>query len=111
MRSSRFLLPALCLLFTSPVLADDKPKTAEQLAASARKSVVRILAAGRTGKAEGVGTGFVVGDGLIATNMHVIGEGRPVTVQTSDGKRYEATTAHATDRKADLAIIRIDVKN
>src|SRR5579884_1576858 len=106
------LLPALCLLLPPAVLAaDDNPKTAEQLAASARKSVVRILAAGRTGKPEGVGTGFVVGDGLIATNMHVIGEARPITVQTSDGKRYQATAVHATDRAADLALIRIDAKD
>src|SRR5207248_219485 len=47
----------------------------------------------------------------IATNMHVIGEARPITVQTSDGKRYEATTVHATDRGADLAVIRIDLKD
>jgi len=111
MRSPRLLLPALCLLLPSSLLAaDDKPRTAEQLAASARKSVVMILAAGRTGKPEGVGTGFVVGDGLIATNMHVIGEARAITVQTSDGKRHEATTVHATDRGADLAVIRIDLK-
>jgi regulator of sirC expression with transglutaminase-like and TPR domain len=107
---ARFLLSALCLLLPTPLLADDKPKTAEQLAAAARKSVVRILSTGRTGKPEGVGTGFVVGDGLVATNMHVIGEARPVTVQTSDGKRYEATAVHASDRGADLAIIRIDAK-
>jgi regulator of sirC expression with transglutaminase-like and TPR domain len=107
---SRLLIPILCLLPSSPLAADDKPKTAEQLAAAARKSVVRILAAGRTGKPEGVGTGFVVGDGLIATNLHVIGDARPITVQTSDGKRYEATVVHATDRAADLAVIRIDVK-
>jgi regulator of sirC expression with transglutaminase-like and TPR domain len=112
MRSSQLLLPTLCLLLPAPVLAEDeKAKTAEQLAASARKSVVMILAAGRTGKPEGVGTGFVVGEGLIATNMHVIGEGRPITVQTSDGKRHEATAVHATDRAADLAIIRIDLKD
>jgi regulator of sirC expression with transglutaminase-like and TPR domain len=106
----RFLLPALCLLLPSPLLADDKPKTTEELAAAARKSVVRILSTGRTGKPEGVGTGFVVGDGLVATNLHVIGEARPITVQTSDGKRHEATHVHATDRGADLAIIRIDAK-
>jgi regulator of sirC expression with transglutaminase-like and TPR domain len=112
MRSPRLLLPALCLLLPAPLLADDdKAKTVEQLAASARKSVVKILAAGRTGKPEGVGTGFVVGDGLIATNMHVIGEGRPITVQTADGKRHEATAIHATDRAADLAIIRIELKD
>jgi serine protease Do len=111
MRSQRLLFSLLCLLPVPVFAADDKPRTAEQLAASVRKSVVRILAAGRTGKPEGVGTGFVVGDGLIATNMHVIGEARPITVQTSDGKRHEATTVHATDRAADLAIIRIDVKD
>ncbi len=110
MRFPRLLLPTLCLLVPSSLFADDKPRTAEQLAAAARKSVVRILAAGRTGKTEGVGTGFVVAEGLIATNMHVIGEARPITVQTADGKRYEATAVHATDRGADLAIIRIDAK-
>src|SRR5262245_18264315 len=107
MPSPRSLLLALCLLPSPLLAADDTPKTAEQLAASARKSVVRILATGRTGKPEGVGTGFVVGDGLIATNMHVIGDARPITVQTADGKRYEATSVHATDRAADLAVIRI----
>ena len=107
----RFFLAILCLLPSAIFAADDKPKTTEQLAASARKSVVMILASGRTGKPEGVGTGFVVGDGLVATNMHVIGEARAIIVQTSDGKRYEATTVHATDRGADLAVIRIDVKD
>jgi serine protease Do len=110
MRSPRCLLPALCLLLPTSLLADDKPKTTEQLAAAARKSVVMILSTGRTGKPEGVGTGFVVGEGLVATNMHVIGEARPITVQTSDGKRHEATHVHASDRGADLAIIRIDAK-
>jgi regulator of sirC expression with transglutaminase-like and TPR domain len=105
-------VPLVCLLLPVRLLADDeKARTAEQLAASARKSVVMILAAGRTGKPEGVGTGFVVGEGLIATNMHVIGEGRPVTVQTSDGKRHDATAIHATDRAADLAVIRIDAQD
>jgi regulator of sirC expression with transglutaminase-like and TPR domain len=112
MRFSRSFLPAFCLLLPSSLLAaDDKQRTAEQLAASARKSVVMILAAGRTGKLEGVGTGFIVGDGLIATNLHVIGEGRAITVQTSDGKRHEATTVHATDRGVDLAVIRADLKD
>ena len=96
----RFFLAILCLLPSAIFAADDKPKTTEQLAASARKSVVMILASGRTGKPEGVGTGFVVGDGLVATNMHVIGEARAIIVQTSDGKQHEATTVHATDRGA-----------
>jgi regulator of sirC expression with transglutaminase-like and TPR domain len=101
---------ALCALLLAPAALPAAEKTVEQLAASARKSVVMILAAGRDGKRQGVGTGFVVGEGLVATNLHVIGEGRPITVQTSDGKRYEATAVHATDRGSDLALVRIGAR-
>src|ERR1700730_8095819 len=85
------------------------PKTVEQIADSARKSVVVITFAGRDGKRQGLGTGFVVGaDGLIATNLHVLGEGRPLSVETADGKRREVISIHASDRSLDLALLRID---
>ena len=59
-----------------------------------------------------MGTGFVLSaDGLIATNLHVIGEGRPLTVELADGKRLTPISVHAVDRVQDLAIIRIDAKN
>lgn len=96
--------------------ADDAPKspaarTVEQLAESARKSVVVITVAGRDGKRQGLGTGFVVAaDGLIATNLHVIGEARPITVQLADGKKYPVLSVHASDRPLDLALVRIDAK-
>jgi serine protease Do len=87
-------------------------KTVEELAESARKSLVVIMFAGRDGKQQGLGTGFVVSkDGLIATNLHVIGEARPITVQLPDGTRHDVTAVHASDRKLDLAIIKIDAKN
>jgi serine protease Do len=86
--------------------------TVEQLAESARKSVVVIMFAGRDGKQQGLGTGFVLSkDGLIATNLHVIGEARPITVQLPDGKRHEVTAVHASDRHLDLAIIKVNAKN
>jgi hypothetical protein len=89
-----------------------KRKTVEQLAESVRKAVVVIRISGRDGKREGVGTGFVVAsDGLIATNLHVIGEARPIVVQLADGKRYDVTTVEASDRSLDLALIRINAKN
>ncbi len=57
------------------------------MAKKVRPSVVVITVRGRDGKREGLGTGFVVSaDGLIATNRHVIGEGRPIRVETADGK-------------------------
>ena len=66
---------------------------------------------GRDGKQQGLGTGFVISaDGLIATNLHVIGEARPITVQLADGSRHEATAVHASDKKLDLAIVKIDAK-
>ncbi|MFM7291445.1 MAG: transglutaminase family protein [Planctomycetia bacterium] len=66
-----------------------------------------IRFAGRRAGDEGLGTGFVVGDGLVATNLHVIGEARPITVELADGTTHDATAVHATDRDADLAIVRI----
>lgn len=89
-------------------LAAQAAKSVEQITALARRSVVVITFAARDGKRQGLGTGFVVkGDGLIATNLHVIGEGRPITVETADGKRYPVTSVHASDRARDLALLRV----
>src|SRR6185503_6667541 len=49
-------------------------------------------------------------DGLIATNLHVLGEGRPVSVQLADGKQFDITAVHASDRALDLAVLRIDAR-
>src|SRR5262245_16240802 len=85
-------------------------RTTEQLAEQVRKSVVVITTPGRDEKRSGLGTGFVVGDGLIATNYHVIGEGRAIAVETPDGKKHPAVAVHAFDRNLDLAVIRIELK-
>ena len=85
-------------------------KTVEQLAEAARKSVVVISVAGRDGNRQGLGTGFVISsDGLIATNQHVISEGRAISVQFADGKSVPVTAIHATQRASDLAIIKVDL--
>ena len=79
----------------------DRPaggKTVEQLAESARKSVVVITGTGRDGKQQGLGTGFVVAaDGLIATNLHVIGEARPITVRD-----WPTASSYDVDRRPRL---------
>ena len=110
---NRHLLPVLILstIGATPLRADaPAEQTVEQIAERCRKSVAVVTSDGRDGRRQGVGTGFVVADGLIATNLHVIGEGRAVTVELSDGKKYDVTAVHATDRAADLALIRIDAK-
>lgn len=81
----------------------------EKLVEQARRSLVVVTFKGRDGEREGLGTGFVIDrDGLIATNLHVIGEARPIVVRTLDGRRHEVTTIEASNRAADLAVLRVD---
>ncbi len=115
-RQRRFLYALLCYCLLVPGAGgvgatEPQARTVEQIAESAKKCVVIITGPGRDGRGQTLGTGFVVAaDGLIATNLHVIGEGRPISVQLPDGKRHEVTDVHASDRALDLALIRVDAK-
>lgn len=83
----------------------------EALVARVQPAVVVVRFAGRDGAPQGVGSGFVVSpDGLIATNLHVIGEARPVTVQLFDGRQFEVVSIHAHDRAHDLAVLKIQAE-
>jgi len=77
----------------------------EAVAAAARRSVVTLRQADRADGDGGVGTGFVVGEGKIATNFHVIGQGRAVRIEWPGGEVTEATVVHAWDRAMDLAVV------
>jgi regulator of sirC expression with transglutaminase-like and TPR domain len=84
----------------------------EKLTETAKASIVIIHHTGREGKRNGLGAGFVISaDGLIATNLHVIGEGRPITVQLSGGAKHEVISVHASDRSHDLALVKIKAQN
>ncbi|MBL8828416.1 MAG: trypsin-like peptidase domain-containing protein [Planctomycetaceae bacterium] len=81
----------------------------EKLVEKCQPSVVVVTVEGRDGKQDGLGSGFVVSrDGLIATNLHVIGEARPIHVRLTNGKKFPVVSIAATDRALDLALIRID---
>src|SRR5262245_9743865 len=85
------------------------PISAKVVTAKVRPSVVVISFAGREGGQEGLGTGFVIDrSGLVATNLHVIGEARPISVQTADGKPLAVKAIHASDRALDLAILQVE---
>jgi regulator of sirC expression with transglutaminase-like and TPR domain len=71
-----------------------------------------ISVAGRDGERTSLGSGFVIDKtGLIATNLHVIGEARPIVVALADGRKLDATEIYATDRTMDLAVIRVAAKD
>jgi serine protease Do len=112
MPCARFLallicLSAACPSGAQPLMAAEMSVT--ELAAKVRESTVVISVVGREGERSALGTGFVVDkDGLIATNLHVIGEARPIFVALADGRRLEATEVYATDRAMDLAVIRVN---
>src|SRR5262249_28818848 len=90
---ARISSPFVLLIVGLAAAADEKAgetRTVEQIAEAARPSIVVVTTTGRDGKKGSVGTGFVVSaDGLIATNLHVIDEGRPIAVELADGKRHE----------------------
>jgi regulator of sirC expression with transglutaminase-like and TPR domain len=84
--------------------------TVQSVADRARRSLAVFQVADRDGQTRGVGTGFAVSaDGLIATNLHVIGEGRSFSVELADGRKPRVIAVHAADRHLDLAVVRVDV--
>ncbi|MBI83766.1 MAG: hypothetical protein CMJ81_11260 [Planctomycetaceae bacterium] len=81
----------------------------KDLVQEVRRSVVVVTVEGREGENEALGSGFVVSsDGLVATNLHVVGEARPIRVQLESGQQHDVTSIHASDRRLDLAILKID---
>ena len=63
---------------------------------------------GRDG--QGVGSGFIVGDGLILTNAHVVDGASELTVRLADKREFKGTVV-GTDRLTDVAVVRVDAKN
>ena len=83
-----------------------------ELVQRANRSVVVVEFEDRDEKAFGLGSGFVIDkSGLIATNLHVIGEARPISVRFSDGRTYDVVEIHATDKTEDVAILRVDAQD
>lgn len=80
--------------------------TPDKIAERAIPSIVLIKTA------SGLGTGFVVSsDGLIATNLHVIGEARQATVTVADGREFTNIEVINYDGAHDLLLLRIPAKN
>ena len=90
-------------------LADLEPLDLDEVQAAAvlrasREFTVRIRALGCDRL--GTGSGFVLDDGLIITNRHVVGQPREVAISTWDGRSFDARV-DGIARDADLAVIRV----
>jgi serine protease Do len=65
----------------------------------------------REHKQSGLGSGVIVdGDGYILTNNHVIKDADEIKVKLSDQREFKGKVI-GTDRKTDIAVIKIDAKN
>ncbi|WP_394778199.1 Do family serine endopeptidase [Undibacterium sp.] len=63
------------------------------------------------GTMRGLGSGFIVShDGLILTNAHVVDGAQEVTVKLTDRREFKAKVLGA-DKRADVAVIKIDAKD
>ncbi len=72
-------------------------------------SIVTIRVKDRDGGQLSIGTGFVVDkSGLIATNYHVLTEGREISVELWPRKSLKVLAVEATEVADDLAIIRVE---
>lgn len=59
----------------------------------------------------GIGSGFVISpDGYILTNAHVVADAAEVTVKFTDKREYKAKVI-GSDKRTDVALIKIDAKN
>ena len=60
---------------------------------------------------QGMGSGFIVStDGYIVTNAHVVDGATEVTVKLTDRREFTAKVI-GTDKRTDIALIKIDAKN
>lgn len=81
----------------------------EDLVKRAQPSVVVINFTDRDGSVLGVGSGVIIRpDGLIATNLHVLGEARPLQVRLFDKRVFDVQQVYAHEKSQDLAIVKID---
>ena len=83
-----------------------RAQTAPQLAQKTFPSVVMILTSDSSGQPLALGSGFFVGERVIATNMHVIEGASAARVKVIE--TYAVGGVVGTDATADLALLKID---
>ena len=118
-RTSVFALWAIlsiqiCILLSTSQTysADEAVFTAKELAAKVKPSIFVITVPDRDDRDSHLGSGFLISnDGLVATNLHVVGLGRRISVVDSSGNKFPVKEIFASDQNLDLAILRVDLED
>ncbi len=85
--------------------------TSEALFNLANPSVVQIVLSDESGAENKTGSGFVIEDGTVVTNYHVIRGAYNGTVRFSDGGTASVSGVMGHDPDKDIAILRVDSSN
>ncbi|MBU6178122.1 MAG: tetratricopeptide repeat protein [Verrucomicrobia bacterium] len=85
------------------------PEKVTALTKQVKPALVTVRQMGRDGGKRGTGSGFVAAkEGLVVTNLHVIGEGQPIEVEFADGSKRKVVEVTASDRHYDLAVLKLE---
>ena len=94
-------LPAVS---SDPVKPGKGQTRASAIYAAASPAVVSVRTTG------GAGTGFLIDDGKVVTNAHVVGDNKQVTVRFGEQKSHPADVL-GTDPSSDLAVLSVDPRD
>ena len=102
------ILPVIVLVFCT--ISRVSAQTAPQIAEKALAATVYLEMQDSNGVPLGFGSGFFVGDNLIATNYHVIeGAARGTAKLVGQFNTYTIEGVTATDKTNDLALLKVTV--
>ena len=100
-----FMALGLLLLCGIPVASAQTP---QQIAKKAFNSTVLLVMEGANGKLLGLGSGFFVRNGQVATNLHVVeGAARGYAKLVGQKTKYDVEGLTAIDAKRDLVILKV----
>ena len=99
---------AAWLLTLGAAAVSAQTQTPQQIAQKAFASTVLVVTENAEGETAGVGSGFFVRSGLIATNRHVIDEAAVIRVRLVNQDRFHRVdSVAAQDAERDLALLRV----
>jgi S1-C subfamily serine protease len=98
----------LTIFATLVQIGSAQSKSARQIAQEAFPSVALLVMQDSTGQPTSLGSGFVLRDGLVVTNRHVIaGSARGYARLVGKNAKYEVAGTAAVDEANDLAIVAV----
>jgi len=88
----------------------DSIKLSLEKISSFDKSTVLINCYDSSGTPISQGSGFYIGEGVIATNYHVVSSAKKIVIETQDDKKYDIEGIISSDVVTDLALLKTRTK-